>query len=182
MNVIGSNVYQGVLLCNLHTKLKRCWLFLVSPASRSTSNPPVFFLLWNSICQGSLVVSILMLSSAPSLGFCVSSIPPPPHTSVQSSSEACSWLRPHLFWADDAAGGQSSGSSLKKSRQIKDKKYWGKKEMYDPLCEQPPPTIPHLCVQPHHHPYCSFSICLSLLGVSDAGHSRYHSSMMLSAV
>lgn len=50
------------------------------------------------------------------------------HLCAQSSSEACSWLRPPLLWAKDSAGGQGSGSSLKKSRQIKDKKYWGRKK------------------------------------------------------
>lgn len=52
----------------------------------------------------------------------------PLHLCVQGSSEACSWLRPPLLWAKDSAGGQGSGSSLKKSRQIKDKKYWGRKK------------------------------------------------------
>lgn len=50
------------------------------------------------------------------------------HLCAQGSSEACSWLRPPLLWAKDSAGGQGSGSSLKKSRQIKDKKYWGRKK------------------------------------------------------
>lgn len=52
----------------------------------------------------------------------------PLHLCAQGSSEACSWLRPPLLWAKDSAGGQGSGSSLKKSRQIKDKKYWGRKK------------------------------------------------------
>lgn len=52
----------------------------------------------------------------------------PPYLCVQGSSEACSWLRPSLLWAKDTAGGQGSGSSLKKSRQIKNKKYWGRKK------------------------------------------------------
>lgn len=52
----------------------------------------------------------------------------PLHLCAQGSSEACSWLRPPLLWAKDSAGGQGSGSSLKKSRQIKDKRYWGRKK------------------------------------------------------
>lgn len=47
--------------------------------------------------------------------------------------------------------GRGSGSSLKKSRQIKDKKYWGRKKkvMYDPLWTTPinhPPHQPHLYI------------------------------------
>ncbi len=103
-------------------------------------NPALFFPLWNSISQGPSVVSFsaissaaLTLSSAASLSFLLSlclCFHPAEHTSLpllhllhlcaQGSSEACSWLRPPLLWAKDLAGGQGSGSSLKKSRQIKD--------------------------------------------------------------
>lgn len=116
-------------------------------------NPPLLLPLWNSISQGPRVVSLsaissaaLTLSSAASRSFflslCLCFHPPqhtpllppslplfhPIHPCAQGSSEACSWPRPPLLWAKASAGGQGSGSSLKKSRQIKDKKYWGRKK------------------------------------------------------
>lgn len=125
--------HQDVLQFHM---LSQYWL-----ACGSESNP-AFSTLWNSIFQGLHVVSWRVISSCchqlpltASVSFCVAQPPTPllPTTTItllplNLSTEACGWLRPPLLWAGDTAGGQGSGSSLKKSRQIKDKTYWGRKK------------------------------------------------------
>lgn len=147
---------SSVLLCKFDdtqagsTTADRFWTVWAAEVDQP-GNPPFFFPLWNSISQGPRVVSLRAISSAAlTLSSAASQLlslpgsllpssrthpfppslllPQPLHLCVQGSSEACSWLRPPLLWAKDAAGGQGSGSSLKKSRQIKDKKYWGRKK------------------------------------------------------
>lgn len=130
-------------------------------------NPPFFFPLWNSISQGPRVVSLRAISSAAlTLSSAASQLlslpgsllpssrthpfpsslllPQPLHLCVQGSSEACSWLRPPLLWAKDAAGGQGSGSSLKKTGRSRTRNTGGEKSNVWSSLWITPSNYPHL--------------------------------------